>query len=95
MTPEQMLAAWIEAVRPIAEFRSWRHDFANLIRNAVLEEAAIACDKISEDRWSLYKGRVPYTGQESGRADPYVEGESTGADKCSDAIRAMKTKEQP
>jgi hypothetical protein len=57
-------------------------------------DAAIACDKISEDRWSLYKGRVPYTGQESGRADPYVEGESTGADKCSDAIRAMKTKDQ-
>jgi len=94
MTAEQMLAAWVESGGPTSEFCSWHYDFANLIRNAVLEEAAIACEKISEDRWSLYKGRAPYTGQESGRADPYVEGESTGADKCSDAIRAMKTNDQ-
>lgn len=40
MTPEQMLAAWRESGRPIAEFRSWHHDFARLIRNAALEEAA-------------------------------------------------------
>lgn len=77
MTPEQMLAAWIEAGRPIAEFRSWHHDFANLIRNATLEEAASLCEA------------------ESKQHNPSCEDYSHQACiDCSDAIRAMKTKDQ-
>lgn len=56
-------------------------------RRAALEEAAKECDEIAADCWSLYKGRAPYTGREAGRADPHVQGESDGADKCAAAIR--------
>jgi hypothetical protein len=66
----------------------------NSIRNALLEEAALVCDAISADTWALYKGRPPYDGSESGRADPHVQGISDGADRCAEAIRALKTKEQ-
>jgi hypothetical protein len=94
MTNDEIRRMVVENYDPYGQYYLDLYAFVDDLQNAVLEEAAIACDKISEDRWSLYKGRVPYTGQESGRADPYVEGESTGADKCSDAIRAMKTKDQ-
>jgi hypothetical protein len=56
----------------------------------VLEEAAKACEKISDDRWALYKGRAPYTGQEPERASNLTQGESFGADACVYAIRALK-----
>ncbi|HEX7892560.1 MAG TPA: hypothetical protein VF447_00120 [Terriglobales bacterium] len=56
---------------------------------AALEESAKACDEIAADCWSLYKGRAPYTGREAGRADPGVQGESDGADKCAEAIRSL------
>jgi hypothetical protein len=52
------------------------------------EACAVACDDIEVDRWSLFKGRAPYTGQEDGRASSYVQGESDGAGKCAAAIRA-------
>lgn len=58
-------------------------------RRAALEESAKVCDEIAGDCWSLYKGRAPYTGREPGRADPQVQGESDGADKCAAAIRAL------
>jgi hypothetical protein len=60
-------------------------------RRAALEEAAKVCDDLAIDRWNLYKGRPPYNGTEDGRANSYVEGESDGADKCSDAIRKLAT----
>ncbi|CAB3729783.1 hypothetical protein LMG22037_05476 [Paraburkholderia phenoliruptrix] len=62
------------------------------IRRESLEEAAKVCDEIAADCWSLYKGRAPYTGREAGRADPGVQGESDGADKCAAAIRALSQK---
>lgn len=54
-----------------------------------LERAVKTCDSVSVDRWNLYKGRSPYTGSEDGRASPHVQGESDGADKCAEAIRAL------
>lgn len=63
-------------------------------RRAALEESAKACDEIAGDCWSLYKGRAPYTGDEPGRADPQVQGESDGADKCAAAIRALATQQE-
>lgn len=57
-------------------------------RTAEREECAKVCDSISQDQWSLYKGRPPYTGQELERASDYTQGKSAGADVCADAIRA-------
>jgi len=62
-------------------------------RNAALEEAAALCEARSGDLWSLYKGRPPYTGREDGRAHPDIQGQSTGAGDCADAIRSLKSKE--
>ncbi|MBB5444605.1 MULTISPECIES: hypothetical protein [unclassified Paraburkholderia] len=59
------------------------------LRDNALEEAAKVCGEIAGDCWILYKGRAPYTGREAGRADPQVQGESDGADKCAAAIRAL------
>jgi hypothetical protein len=56
----------------------------------VLEEAAKTCDAIEDDKWALYKGRKPYTGRETGRANNIVQGESDGAALCAAAIRARK-----
>jgi hypothetical protein len=60
-------------------------------REAVAAERE-ACAKVAEtleiDKWNLYKGRAPYTGQEDGRASEYVQGESDGAGQCAYAIRA-------
>ncbi|MGI9143347.1 MAG: hypothetical protein ACR2IJ_09195 [Fluviibacter sp.] len=52
------------------------------------EACAKACEEISQDHWNLYKGRPPYTGSESGRADPHEQGVSMGASDCAVAIRA-------
>jgi hypothetical protein len=51
------------------------------------EKCAKACEEIEQDRWNLYKGRPPYTGSESGRADPHEQGVSMGAGECAAAIR--------
>lgn len=61
-----------------------------LVRNAVLEEAAVKCAEIAEDRWAAYKNRPPYEGNETTRYSLHTEGESDGADSCAAAIRAMK-----
>ncbi|VBS29083.1 hypothetical protein [Burkholderia pseudomallei] len=60
-------------------------------REAIIEECAKVCDEDADDKWNLYKGQHPYTGRESGRADPYVEGRADGASVCADRIRALKT----
>lgn len=54
------------------------------------EKCAQVCDEIEQDHWNLYKGRSPYTGSESGRADPHEQGVSMGAGECAAAIRAIK-----
>jgi hypothetical protein len=91
MTEREQFADWWERRGPEAVHMSWTEDacwFAwQASRRAALEEAAKACDEIAADCWSLYKGRAPYTGKEAGRADPHVQGESDGADKCAAAIR--------
>lgn len=60
-------------------------------REAIIEECAKVRDEDAYDKWNLYKGQHPYTGRESGRADPYVEGRADGASVCADRIRALKT----
>jgi hypothetical protein len=50
------------------------------------ERCAQTCDDISVDRWKRYKkGTV-----EEGRADPFMEGQSHGADACAAALRALE-----
>ena len=56
--------------------------FANQVTIDILKEAIKLCEEYSNDRYSLYKGRQPYKGNEEGRADNYVEGQSAGADYC-------------
>ncbi|MCA8237694.1 hypothetical protein [Burkholderia cenocepacia] len=60
-------------------------------REAIIEECAKVCDEYSIDRFALFKGRKPYTGREPGRADPYYDGASDGADRCAQLIRELKT----
>jgi len=62
------------------------------VRNEALEEAAKKCDDIENDYWRLYQGQKPYLGNEAGRADSYVAGQSDGAGECGEAI--LKLKEQ-
>jgi hypothetical protein len=61
--------------------------FANLIRKDQIELDAALCAAHATDRFSLYKGRAPYKGNEEGRADMFVQGESSGAEYCAEAIR--------
>ena len=56
--------------------------FANKVTIDILKEAIKLCEDYSNDRHSLYKGRQLYKGNEEGRADNYVEGQSAGADYC-------------
>ena len=67
-----------------------REEKRKAIRAEALEEAAKVCDNIENDHWNLYKGRPPYTGAESGRADPHEQGVSMGAGECAAAIRGLK-----
>lgn len=48
----------------------------------ILEQAIKICNDYSEDKYNLYKGYKPYTGQESERAWEYTEGQSDGAEEC-------------
>ena len=66
--------------------------FAALVRAEALEEAEAVCEKIAVDKWALYKGRAPHTGQEPGRAADFTQGQSDGAELCEQAIRALKDK---
>ncbi|MEX3914819.1 hypothetical protein AB4Y43_01040 [Paraburkholderia sp. BR10872] len=58
-------------------------------RAVALEDATKACDRIAADYWNLYKGHLPYTGLEGGRADPAIEGKSDSAEECANAILAL------
>ncbi|WP_146123937.1 hypothetical protein [Burkholderia multivorans] len=60
-------------------------------RESIIEECAKVCDEYAADRFALFKGRKPYTGREPGRADPYYDGASDGADRCAQLIRELKT----
>lgn len=62
--------------------------FAALVAAAEREECAKVCEAISLDKWALYKGHKPYTGQEPGRAADFTQGQSDGAELCEQAIRA-------
>lgn len=61
-------------------------------RDAALEQAAAICDGISQDHRDQYKGRGKYEPTNPRRADPHADGCSDGANECSDAIRALKSK---
>lgn len=54
------------------------------------EACAKICDEIEADKWALYKGRKPYNGSESGRADMCTQGESLGAGDCATKIRKIE-----
>jgi hypothetical protein len=58
-------------------------------RAAVIEMCAKKCDDYANTMWSLYKGRLPFQGNEEGRADPDVQGRSDGASNCADAIWSL------
>ena len=68
--------------------------FAELVAAAEREECVKVCDDYAVDQWNLYKGRHPYTGEESGRADPETQGQCLGAEYLADAIRARGEKGQ-
>ncbi len=63
--------------------------FANQYTIDILKEAIKLCEEYSNDRYSLYKGRQPYKGNEEGRADNYVEGQSAGADYCVSILEGL------
>lgn len=55
----------------------------------ILKEAIKLCEDYSNDRYNLYKGRSPYKGNEEGRADNYVEGQSAGAEHCVNILEEL------
>lgn len=63
--------------------------FTNQVTIGILKEAIKLCEDYSNDRYSLYKGRQPYKGNEEGRADNYVEGQSAGAEYCVSIIEGL------
>lgn len=63
--------------------------FANQHTIDILKEAIKLCGDYSNDRYNLYKGRSPYKGNEEGRADNYVEGQSTGAEHCVNILEEL------
>ena len=63
--------------------------FANQVTIDILKEAIKLCEDYSNDRYNLYKGRSPYKGNEEGRADNYVEGQSAGDECCIGILEEM------
>lgn len=66
--------------------------FANQVTIDILKEAIKLCEDYSNDRYSLYKGRSPYKGNEEGRVDSYVEGQSAGAEYCVNILEELLEK---
>lgn len=64
--------------------------FAEMIAKAERKECVKICDDFAHDRWSLYKGSLPYTGKEPDRANIYISGMSDGANECSALIEDRK-----
>lgn len=63
--------------------------FVNQHTINILKEAIKLCEDYSNDRYNIYKGRSPYKGNEEGRADNYVEGQSAGAEYCVNILEEM------
>lgn len=91
MTTDDILRMAREQGLPETEtegvFRVNADDLGRMLA-AEREECAKVCDAISTDKWALYKGHKPYTGQEPGRAADFTQGQSDGAELCEQAIRA-------
>lgn len=64
----------------------------NNCADAVFTACVAACDQVETDKWALYKGRPPYTGQEAGRAQEFTQGQADGAALCMEAIKEAKAK---
>jgi hypothetical protein len=75
-------AEWVFVVH-----KDFFEKFSALVRQDEREACAKLCEDYAKDKWNLYKGRSPYTGEEDEYADPHVEGESCGAIDCAEAIR--------
>ena len=89
----------VTAIKPIGQDVDITEEIAKLIELAKAQGAAEereACEKLCEDIGygfrNLYKGWPPYTGNEDGRANLYVEGQSDGAYECSEALRNRAAK---
>jgi hypothetical protein len=59
--------------------------------DAAFTACEAACDQIETEKWALYKGRAPYTGQEAGRAEDFTQGQADGAALCLEAIKARRS----
>lgn len=70
-------------------FNKQQTQFANQHTIDILRETIKLCEDYSNDRYNLYKGRSPYKGNEEGRADNYVEGQSAGAECCIGILEEM------
>jgi hypothetical protein len=57
---------------------------------AVRQACEDACDQVETDKWALYKGRAPYTGQEAGRAEEFTQGQADGAALCLQALKELR-----
>ena len=66
-----------------------KHNLNILITIDILKEAIKLCEDYRNDRYNLYKGRRPYKGNEEGRADNYVEGQSAGAEHCVNILEEL------
>lgn len=70
-------------------FNKQQTQFANQHTINILKEAIKLCEDYSNDRYNLYKGRPPYKGNEEGKADNYVEGQSAGVEYCVNILEDM------
>lgn len=96
MTPEELATYILGDLAMDSELRSkMTRRIVTAIHHSVndkLEEAAVACDAIADDTHARYKGRPPHAPDNEHRADTFTEGESSGAELCANAVRAMKVK---
>ena len=84
------IRAALEAEREAAQVKIGKAFFEGV--EIEREACAKACDDISVDKWQQYKGRGSHAPNNSGRADPFIGGQSHGADVCAAAIRARGEK---
>ena len=92
-TPNAIAAKIAQEFHGIGRFRGWTIEDANdlirLIAAALRqrdERAAKIARDYAHDRWALYKGWETYKGNEQGRADPHVQGQSDGAEQVANLI---------
>ena len=91
MTREELDWLWQRAMNESVQDgeKYIRYHFAALVAEKEREACAEVCGEIESDMWAQYMGRGKYAGVPSskiGSAD--IAGNSDGACKCAEAIRA-------